>query len=136
MKDYLFPAVYQNSAKSCGPTSLKIVAQFYGKDYPIEYLCDVCGMTEDGVSLYGLSKCAEKIGFQSLAIQCTIDDLQNQIPLPAIAFWNGCHFVVVYEMDEKYIGVSDPAKGLIKYSISEFAKGWCRDEKEGVLLVF
>lgn len=136
MQDYFFPVLIQKSAKSCGPTSLKMVAQFYGKDYSIEYLCDVCGMTGEGVSLYGLSKCAEKIGLQSQAIQCTIDDLKRHIPLPAIAFWEGHHFIVVYDVNEKYIRISDPAKGYREYSFSEFKNGWCRDKKEGILLVF
>ena len=49
MNTHSFPIAYQNNAKSCGPASLKMIAQYYGKDYSMEYLCDECGLTEEGI---------------------------------------------------------------------------------------
>src|SRR5690554_549677 len=130
-----FPVEYQMDSRDCGPASLKIIAKYFGKFYSLQYMRDRCGLTKEGVSLLDLSTGAESIGLRTLAIKCTIDDVVNSIPFPAIVFWNSNHFVVVYAGDKKYIRVSDPAKGRVRYTHEQFRKGWYpQDEKQGVLL--
>ncbi len=130
-----FPVEYQMDSQDCGPASLKIIAKHFGKFYSLQMLRDRCGITREGVSLLDLSTGAESIGLRSLAIKCTVDDVVNSIPFPAIIFWKDSHFVVVYGADKKHIWVSDPAKGRIKYTHEEFRKGWYqKDENQGVLL--
>ena len=130
-----FPVEYQMDSQDCGPASLKIIAKHFGKFYSLQYMRDRCGITKEGVSLLDLSTGAESIGLRTLAIKCTVDDVVNSIPFPAIIFWNNNHFVVVYAADKKHIRVSDPAKGRIKYTHEQFRKGWYqKDEKQGVLL--
>ena len=42
---------------------------------------------------------------------------------------------MIYHADKKYVWVSDPAKGLIKYSTVEFQEGWYqKNENYGILL--
>lgn len=119
----------------CGPASLKIIAKYFGKYYSLQYLRDRCGITKEGVSLLDISTGAESIGLRTLSIKCTVVDVVNSIPFPAIVFWNNNHFIVVYHADKKHVWVSDPAKGKIKYSHAEFKKGWYQqDEQQGVLL--
>lgn len=130
-----FPVEYQMDSQDCGPASLKIIAKYFGKFYSLQYLRDRCGITKEGVSLLDLSTGAESIGLRTLAIKCVMDDVVNSIPLPAIVFWKENHFVVVYGTDKRYVYVSDPAKGRIKYTHEQFKKGWCRKgEENGVLL--
>lgn len=130
-----FPVEYQMDSQDCGPASLKIIAKHFGKFYSLQMLRDRCGITREGVSLLDLSTGAESIGLRSLAIKCKIDDLVNSIPLPAIVFWKENHFVVVYGTDKRFVYVSDPAKGRIKYTHEEFKKGWYRkNENQGILL--
>lgn len=130
-----FPVEYQMDSQDCGPASLKVIAKHFGKFYSLQYLRDRCGITKEGVSLLDLSTGAESIGLRTLAIKCTVDDVVNSIPFPAIVFWNDNHFVVAYAADRKHIWVSDPAKGRVKYTHGQFRKGWYRkDEKQGVLL--
>lgn len=130
-----FPVEYQMDSQDCGPASLKIIAKHFGKFYSLQFLRDRCGITKEGVSLLDLSTGAESIGLRTLAIKCTIDDVVNSIPFPAIIFWKENHFVVVYHADKKYVWVSDPAKGHVKYSHEEFRKGWYqKGESLGVLL--
>lgn len=130
-----FPIEYQMDSHDCGPASLKIIANYFGQNYSLQYLCDKCGLTKEGVSLSNLSNAAESIGFQTLAIKCTIEDIAFNIPLPAIIFWKENHFVVVYNANKKYIYVSDPAKGHIRYTHNEFKNGWYLEgENKGVLL--
>lgn len=130
-----FPVEYQMDSHDCGPASLKIIAKYFGKYYSLQYLRDRCGITKEGVSLLDISTGAESIGLRTLSIKCTVVDVVNSIPFPAIVFWNNNHFIVVYHADKKHVWVSDPAKGKIKYSHAEFKKGWYqRDEQQGVLL--
>ena len=130
-----FPVEYQMDSQDCGPASLKIIAKHFGKYYSLQYLRDQCGIRREGVSMLDLSTGAENIGLRTLAIKCSIDDLVDKVPFPAIVFWNDNHFVVVYDADRKYIRVSDPAKGRIKYTHEEFRNGWYAEgEKRGKLL--
>lgn len=130
-----FPVEYQMDSQDCGPASLKIIAKHFGKYYSLQFMRDRCGITKEGVSLLDLSTGAESIGLRTLAIKCTIDDVVNSIPFPAIVFWKNSHFIVVYHSDKKHIWVSDPAKGRIKYSHEEFRRGWYqKSENMGVLL--
>lgn len=130
-----FPVEYQMDSQDCGPASLKIIAKHFGKYYSLQYLRDQCGIRREGVSMLDLSTGAENIGLRTLAIKCSIDDLVDKVPFPAIVFWNDNHFIVVYDADRKYIRVSDPAKGRIKYTHEEFRKGWYAEgEKRGKLL--
>lgn len=122
-------------SQDCGPACLKIIAKYYGKYYSLQYLRDLCGITKEGVSLLDISTGAENIGLRTLAIKCTIDDVVISIPFPAIIFWKDSHFVVVHGANKKYIWVSDPSKGRIKYTHDSFQKGWYqKDENKGVLL--
>ena len=130
-----FPVEYQMDSQDCGPACLKIIAKHFGKFYSLQSLRDKCGITKEGVSLLDLSTGAESIGLRTLAIKCTIDDVVNSVPFPAIIFWKDSHFVVVYHANKKYIWVSDPAKGRIKYTHEEFKKGWYqKGAKQGVWL--
>lgn len=130
-----FPVDYQMDSQDCGPTCLKIIAKYFGRFYSLQYLRDRCGITKQGVSLENLSTGAESLGLRTLAIKCTLDDIINKIPFPAILFWRDSHFIVVYHANKKYIWVSDPAKGRIKYTHEDFKAGWYKKgETLGVLL--
>ena len=130
-----FPVEYQMDSQDCGPASLKIIAKHFGRFYSLQYLRDKCGLSKEGVSLLDLTTGAESIGLRSLPIRCTLDDIIFQVPLPAIIHWTDNHFVVVYHTTKKHVYVSDPSKGLIKYTHEKFKKGWYkRGENIGVLL--
>lgn len=130
-----FPVDYQMDSQDCGPACLKIIAKYFGRFYSLQYLRDRCGITKQGVSLENLSMGAESLGLRTLAIKCTLDDIINKVPFPAILFWRNSHFIVVYHANKKYIWVSDPAKGRIKYTHEDFKAGWYKKgETLGVLL--
>lgn len=130
-----FPVDYQMDSQDCGPACIKIIAKYFGRFYSLQYLRDRCGITKQGVSLENLSAGAESLGLRTLAIKCTLDDIINKVPFPAILFWRNSHFIVVYHANKKYIWVSDPAKGRIKYTHEDFKAGWYKKgETLGVLL--
>lgn len=130
-----FPFEHQLDAMDCGPAALKIIAKHFGKYYSLPYLRDLCGITREGVSFLDLSYEAEKIGLHTLAIKATIDDLHQKVPMPCIVHWKNSHFIVVYNTSKNKVFVSDPAKGLLSYSYSDFKEGWYKaGENNGALL--
>ncbi|MBB2143951.1 ATP-binding cassette domain-containing protein [Pedobacter sp. LMG 31464] len=128
-----FPLDLQMDMMDCGPACLKMIVKHYGKFYSLQYLRDKCGLTKEGISFADLSHAAEGIGLRSLALKCTVIDLIDKIPLPAIVHWDNSHFVVVYkvkggrqkteDLGSKMgtIYVADPAKGYVSYTAAEFA---------------
>ena len=123
-----FPHFRQLDSMDCGPTSLKIVAKFYGKDYSLPTLRDRCHITREGVSLLGISDAAESIGFRTAGVRITWEQLRDEMPLPCIVHWHQRHFVVVYGIRKRRgrleVLVSDPASGLLRYDEKAFLKAW------------
>jgi ATP-binding cassette subfamily B protein len=104
--------------------------------YTREEILAKCRLTEDGISLFDLQRAAESIGLRALSIHCTIEELVERIPLPAIALWTGNHYVIVADADDNCIHVLDPARGSMNYSYNEFQSGWYQEgRKDGVLMV-
>jgi len=119
----------------CGPACLKIISKNYKKTFSLKYLRDKCYITREGVSLFDIGRAAEEIGFRTLALKINFDDLQNKMPLPIIVHWRLHHFIVVYKITGKKVYVSDPASGLITYSITEFRESWESANGLGSILV-
>ncbi len=119
-----FPFYRQLDSMDCGPSCLKMIAQFHGRYYSLETLRTKTEINIDGVSLLGLSQAAEGIGYRTVAALLTWNQLENQSLLPCIVHWDDNHFVVVYKIKKKKIWVADPSKGLIKYSKEEFLSYW------------
>lgn len=118
----------QLDAMDCGPTCLRIVAAFYGKNYSLQNLREKCHITREGVSLLGISDAAEAIGFRTAGVNITWGRLRDEVNLPCIVLWNQRHFVVVYKIEKRrrqwWVFISDPASGLLKYSEEQFKKSW------------
>ncbi len=131
-----FPLYLQKDAMDCGPTCLRMVAKHYGKSYNLETLRQRSHITRDGVSLLGISRSAESIGFRTQGVKITFEELENDAPLPAIVHWNQNHFVVVYKIAGKkgneMVHVADPAAGLVKFPKDEFIKCWASTVENGV----
>ncbi len=123
-----FPHYTQLDAMDCGPTSLRIIAQYYGKHYSLQNLRERCHISREGVSLLGISDAAEAIGFRTTGVKISWEQLRDEANLPCIVHWNQQHFVVVYRIAKRnghwWIWVSDPASGLLKYSEEQFRKAW------------
>lgn len=122
-----FPHEFQLDTKDCGPSCVKIIAKYYGRFYSLPYLRDLCGITREGVSFLDISDACEIIGLRTKCIKIDLATLQA-IPMPCIIHWQDSHFIVVYKITKKLVYVSDPAKGLLKYKISDFENGWLDPE--------
>jgi ABC-type bacteriocin/lantibiotic exporter with double-glycine peptidase domain len=64
-----FPFSHQHDAMDCGATCLRMIAKYYGKNYSLETLREKTSISREGVSLWGISKAAEQIGFRTLGVR-------------------------------------------------------------------
>lgn len=115
----------------CGPTCLRMIAKYYGKNFSLQNLRERCFITRDGVSLLGISDAAESIGFHTIGAKVTYEQLKNDVPFPCIVHWSQKHFVVVYKIRKGKVYVADPAHDKIVYSEKDFLKEWLSTSKGG-----
>ncbi|MBD2448165.1 peptidase domain-containing ABC transporter [Nostoc sp. FACHB-152] len=118
-----YPFYQQQSASDCGAACLVMISRYWGKRLSVNRLRELANVNRDGSSLRGLTLAAESVGFTTRPVKASLDKLAQQ-PLPAIAHWEGKHYVVVYEINKKQVIVGDPAIGQRNLKIAEFKAGW------------
>ncbi len=146
-----FPLYQQHDQMDCGPTCLRMIAKFYGKQYSLESLREISHLSREGVSMLGISAAAEKIGFRTMGACIAFEQL-CQAPLPCIVHWNHEHFVVVYKIKKHStfifrkqtsngdysIFVADPGGSKVVYNKEEFCRCWLttkrNNENKGFIL--
>ncbi len=127
----------QQESADCGPTCLRMIAKHYGKEYSAEMLRKHCYISREGVSLLGVSDAAEYIGFHSIGVKISFEQLAEEGVFPCILHWNQNHFVVCYGIKKKgrrgdyRIYISDPASQKITYTAEEFKKCWLSTKVAG-----
>ncbi len=131
-----FPHYRQQDGMDCGPTCLKIISKFYGRNINIDKLRSLAEISKSGVSLLGISNAAKTVGLNVKAGIVAFKKLCDIQQSPCIIHWEKNHFVVLYKIKKDHIFISDPASGLIKYPKEAFLKKWCinSETESGVAL--
>lgn len=128
-----FPHFLQYDAMDCGPTCLRMIAKYYGKNYSQQTLRERSYISREGVSMLGISDAAESIGFHTMGVRISLKQLHEDMPLPCILHWNQNHFVVLYDIRKRkntyYYYIADPASQLITYTDTEIRKCWLVTKK-------
>ncbi|WNJ20365.1 peptidase domain-containing ABC transporter [Pontibacter sp. G13] len=135
-----FPQFRQPDLKDCGPSCLKIVAQYHGQTISLEEIRNRTETTRSGSNLLNLADAAEGMGFRTLALRMSFEELSKEALMPCIVHWEGNHFVVVYQIKRGQVYVSDPSAGLVTYSSAEFMERWLGanatiEAQEGIALM-
>lgn len=140
----MFTLVRQRDAKDCGPSCLAMIVKHYGGSFNINSIRTDCALNREGVSLLGISKAAEELGFKSVGGRLSFSSLASEALLPCIVHWSQNHFVVVYKVKKQKKGdctiyVADPGKGLVSYTKEEFCEHWVstktNGEEKGIVLL-
>ena len=103
-----FPHYHQLDQTDCGPTCLKIIAAYYGKYLDIDYLRKISNKSYDGSTFANLADAGKQFGIDLNGFRITVNQLNEELPLPTILHWKQNHFVVIYQISKKYIKISDP----------------------------
>lgn len=133
-----FPHYSQFDSIDCGPSCLQIIAKFYGRDYSLNLLRSLSNVGREGVSVLGICRAAEKLGFNSTAVKISFTNFVERMSLPCIVHWQQNHFLVVYKVTPKYVYISDPGSSKQRITSAEFLKNWISDidgeEKIGIVI--
>ena len=140
-----FPVYSQMDAMDCGPTCLKMISSYYGKNFELQKLRELSSISRLGSHLLGLSEAAEHLGFRSRGVKLTTKQLIEDVQYPCILHWNQNHFVVCYDAKKKRNGeviftIADPAAGILRFTKEELEKNWIstnnnNNERKGISLL-
>ena len=117
------PVIQQLSADDCGPACLAMVLAAHGVHGAASECRQLCDPGRDGTRVRTLLAAAEHFGLSASAHSVRAPDL-SATPLPAIAHWEGRHFVVVERWTPRRAIIVDPARGRRHLSAAEFAAGF------------
>ena len=120
--------IKQHDITDCGAACLASIAAHYGLNFPIARIRQYAFTDKKGTNVLGMIEAARKLGLEAKGVKGPFECLKD-IPKPAVAhvIVKGLlhHFVVIYQVTEKYILLMDPADGkLHKRSYEDFQKEW------------
>ncbi len=119
----LFPHLYQIDEMDCGASSLAIICRYYGKAISLARIRQLVHTGVDGASLKAICEGANELGLAARAVKASPPGL-SQLPLPAIIHWDGNHWVVLYDVDDGHVKISDPAVGKRRMKRADFEAKW------------
>ena len=118
-----FPHIYQLDEMDCGAACLAMTCRHFGRSVRISRVRAAVHTATDGTSLAGLTRGADALGLVARSVRASKSRL-DELPLPAIVHWEGNHWVVVYDVTERHVRVSDPARGRRRLPRAEFLEKW------------
>lgn len=119
-----FPFFPQKGINDCGNACLRMIATYYGIPYNPSVPEIRKFITPKGIHMLRLKEAITELGLKPLPMKGSFKDFLNDAILPCIAYWNQRHFVVVFDVNDRYIQVADPASGKKVMSHQEFIAGW------------
>ena len=129
-----FKVVRQLDVMDCGPTCLMMIGLHYDKKYSLKQLRDLCDKGQQGVTLLGINRAAQELGYKTLPLKLSVDLFVKQAKLPCIVHWQGDHYVVVYKIKGEKVYIADPGGGKTIMDKDEFAQMWTMDGENGIAL--
>lgn len=124
------PVMLQMSVTECGAACLAMILSYYGRKTRISECRNQFGIGRDGIPVRSIVKVAREYGLQVRAYSAELTRF-HEITLPAIAYWNFNHFVVVESWSARQATIVDPAVGRRTVSRDEFGKSFT-----GIVITF
>jgi ABC-type bacteriocin/lantibiotic exporter with double-glycine peptidase domain len=123
--------VLQRQSNDCGAAALKMILDGHGVECRLTDLASDLQLTPKGTSMLNLRLAATELGVPAKSWMIHPNDLPR-VPLPAIAFINRNHFVVIRRfIAPRVLEVDDPALGRLHWRLGAFQRVW-----SGETLVF
>ncbi len=133
-----FPFFHQEGVNDCGNACLRMVAKYYGIDYQPSVEEIRRFTTPNGINMLQLTQAIQEIGLYPRPMRGKFCEFMKEAVLPCIAFWEQRHFVVVFDANERYIQIADPAQGKKVLNHQEFVNKWENlgsTPKEGIIVI-
>jgi predicted double-glycine peptidase len=140
------PLTRQAFYYDCGPDALQSVLMYYGEEYVLSELMEMCHTTPEGTNPRDIVRVARELGFEvEMKENLTVDDLkkayENKVPViidcqawrdgedlqkPWSEVWDSGHYMSVIGVDDNYVYFMDPSllgsRGVIPRK--EFEERW------------
>lgn len=129
-----FKFIPQLDVMDCGPICLMMIGLHYGKRYSLPHLRQLCDKGQQGVTLLGINRAAESLGFKTLPFKLDISLFIEQAQLPCVVHWQDSHYVVVHKISKNKVYIADPAVGKVAMSVDEFKQCWTQGSEQGFAL--
>ncbi len=118
-----FPLVWQVDQMDCGAASLAMICRHFGRKVSLARIRQLCHTANDGTSLKAICHAATELGLAARALKVSLRHL-DQVPLPAIAHWEGGHWLVLFDVEAQWVRVADPALGKRRLPRATFEQRW------------
>ena len=120
-----YPFIKQASSKDCAVACVWMIVRYYNGSISTFKLEEMLKTTRKGTDAYHVVETLKKIGFNAYGIK--LDEIKkSKIPFIANVIIDNMykHYIVVYEVNSKYLLVADPASGIKKISFNDFYNIW------------
>ncbi len=115
--------IMQIDEMDCGAACLGMICRYFGRKVSLVRIRQLCHTATDGTSLKAISRAATELGLAARALKISFRNL-SLMPLPAIVHWEGNHWIVLYDVNDQFVRVADPALGLRKLPRHDFEAKW------------
>lgn len=115
------PVLLQSESSECGLACLAMVASHHGQRRDIASLRREVSVSLKGMTLGGLMKAAERIGFAARPLRFELEALSD-LAKPCILHWDMNHFVVLTKANRRRATIIDPARGCRMIDVAELSK--------------
>jgi ATP-binding cassette, subfamily B, bacterial CvaB/MchF/RaxB len=115
------PMILQSVNAECGLACVAMVAAAYGRREDLVAMERRSGAGVRGVSLSTLRRIAADAGLRSRVVELSAATL-HRLKLPAIAHWDGRHYVVIAKVAGGRVTINDPADGRRTLTLEEIAQ--------------
>lgn len=131
-----FPYIQQLDSSDCGFACIRMISKYYGVNVTVDNKAFTeSHLTKQGLSFPEMTNVASKLGYDNLFVELDYEEIQENVALPAIFFWNENHFIVVYKITNEKIYASDPGIGKITYNKKHFLEHWKGNSQKGIILL-
>jgi ATP-binding cassette subfamily B protein len=115
--------IMQIDEMDCGAACLGMICRYFGRKVSLVRIRQLCHTATDGTTLKAISRAATELGLAARALKISFRNL-SLMPLPAIVHWEGNHWIVLYDVNDQFVRVADPALGLRKLPRHDFEAKW------------
>lgn len=127
----------QTEYADCGIACIRVMCRYYGLRVPMSHLRATVETNRLGMSVRDMVAAFKELHMDAVAVRADIGMLA-EMPLPAVLYWNKCHFIVLYKVDTRRgrYHVVNPAEGKMVYTRAQMEEFFAVfDEGKGVAIL-
>ncbi len=118
-----FPHIAQRDVTDSGAACLAMICRYFNRPVSLARTRQLLHHGANGATLREICRTAEELDIAARAVQTAPAHLA-QMPLPAIVRLAEKQWVVLFDVESRWVNISDPGQGLRRIKRSEFEAAW------------